>query len=95
MKDQVKGLGHFRCSGCGKACKVAPRKSEPVGNMAKLSCPDMVYPAKLQTPVLVEARLATPEEAVLIAANGGLPTNMTTGVLVSKEAEVTNVEPKA
>ena len=29
-KDKAKGLGHWRCSGCSKACKVTPRKPEPV-----------------------------------------------------------------
>ena len=28
MKDQVKGLGHFRCSGCRKVCKVTPQKPQ-------------------------------------------------------------------
>src|SRR5208337_3237529 len=26
MKDKSKGLGHWHCSGCGKGCKVTPRK---------------------------------------------------------------------
>lgn len=26
MKDQTKGLGHWRCSGCGKATKVTPQR---------------------------------------------------------------------
>lgn len=26
MKETVKGLGHWRCSGCGKLAKVTPRK---------------------------------------------------------------------
>ena len=29
MKDKAKGLGHWRCSSCGKATKVTPRKPEP------------------------------------------------------------------
>ena len=30
FKEQPKGLGHWRCSGCGKAAKVSPRKPQPV-----------------------------------------------------------------
>jgi hypothetical protein len=45
MKDKVKGLGHWRCSGCRKVCKVTPRKpvvvtaASPVG--AKIVVVDM------------------------------------------------------
>jgi len=28
VKDKSKGLGHWRCTGCRKACKVTPRKPE-------------------------------------------------------------------
>jgi hypothetical protein len=27
--DKPKGLGHWRCQGCGKPCKVIPRKPQP------------------------------------------------------------------
>lgn len=27
-KEVTKGLGHWRCSGCGKSCKVTPRKTK-------------------------------------------------------------------
>ena len=61
-KDKPKGLGHWRCGACGKVAKVSPRKPTPkeTGNIGG-SCPDIVYPAKLQTPVLVlEAPIAVP-----------------------------------
>ena len=29
FKDEPKGLGHWRCTGCGKATKVTPRKPQP------------------------------------------------------------------
>lgn len=29
MKEASKGLGHWRCSGCGKSCKVTPRMPVP------------------------------------------------------------------
>jgi hypothetical protein len=44
MKGQVKGLGHWRCSGCRKACKVTPQKPAP----------DVVYPGPLTTSILKE-----------------------------------------
>ena len=51
MKDKASGLGHFRCSQCKKACKVKPQTPAPktTGTIGG-SCPDIVYPAKLQTP---------------------------------------------
>ena len=30
FKEQPKGLGHWRCTGCGKVAKVSPRKPQPV-----------------------------------------------------------------
>lgn len=53
-KDKAKGLGHWRCGQCGKPCKVTPRKPEPkpVGNMGDNTVPCVVFPAKLQTPIL-------------------------------------------
>lgn len=30
IKDVPRGLGHFRCNGCGKGCKVNRRKPQPV-----------------------------------------------------------------
>ena len=61
MKDTFLGLGKWRCATTGKRCKVTPRKPAPkaVGNTSSLSCPDIIYPAKLHTPVLVEAPVAT------------------------------------
>lgn len=55
MKDKAKGLGHWRCGQCGKACKVTPRKPEtkPTGSIGG-SCPDIIYPAKLHTPVVMD-----------------------------------------
>jgi hypothetical protein len=53
MKDQTKGLGHFRCSGCRKVCKVTPQKAAPKGSIA-ISVPDAVFPGPLTTPVLKE-----------------------------------------
>jgi hypothetical protein len=50
VKKGSKGLGKWICGECHKKCKVTP--SKPEGNMASLSCPDVIYPAKLQTPVL-------------------------------------------
>ena len=51
MKDQVKGLGHFRCSGCRKVCKVTPQKPAPKGSIA-ITVPDVVYPGPLTTPAM-------------------------------------------
>ena len=58
-KEKSTGLGHFRCSQCRKACKVKTQAptSKTAGNIGG-SCPDIIYPAKLQTPVL-EASIAT------------------------------------
>jgi hypothetical protein len=53
MKDQVKGLGHWRCSGCRKACKVTPQKPAPRGSIA-ITVPDVVYPGPLTTSILKE-----------------------------------------
>jgi hypothetical protein len=53
IKDQVKGLGHWRCSLCSKNCKVTVGKPTPKlasGSFASNSCPDVIYPAKLTTP---------------------------------------------
>ena len=54
MQDKSKGLGKWRCPACSKICKVTPRKPEakPTGNMANLSCPDVVYPAKMHVVVV-------------------------------------------
>ena len=69
MKDQVKGLGHFRCSGCRKVCKVTPQK--PQGKTIVTAVPPPAkmevdvtgnfgglhmdpYPGPLTTPVLKE-----------------------------------------
>ena len=46
MKDQVKGLGHFRCSGCRKVCKVTPQK--PQGKTIVTAVPP---PAKMEVDV--------------------------------------------
>ena len=55
MKDKASGLGHFRCSQCKKACKVKPQTPAPktTGTIGG-SCPDIVYPARLQTPKVVD-----------------------------------------
>lgn len=55
MKDTTKGLGHWRCSVTNKGAKVTPRTPElkTKGNTVNLSCPDIIYPAKLQTPTVV------------------------------------------
>ena len=61
MKDTTKGLGKWRCSVTRKVCKVTVRKPQPKeaqGNMNNLSCPDVVYPAPLHTPVLTEVKNA-------------------------------------
>jgi hypothetical protein len=69
MKDKSLGLGKWRCATTGKVTKVSPQtpkakvadaipgsKSQPtIGG----SFPDIIYPAKLQTPVLTEALNAT------------------------------------
>ena len=52
MKETVKGLGHWRCSSCGKLAKVTPRKpvavEAPKGNMAGQEIAP--YPGPLTTP---------------------------------------------
>ena len=97
-KSQPKGLGHWRCGQCGKVCKVTPRKPEarPTGNMANLSCPDIIYPAKLQTPVLVDNitlkstfPIAPPGVIARIVTFGGPDMGRGTGVTVEEpKAEV-------
>lgn len=86
VKDKPKGLGKWRCSGCGKVAKVTPRKPQPKIDAKALqaavaaapnaearnatidsavagtfagSCPDIIYPGKLQTPVLLEVPIAS------------------------------------
>ncbi len=86
VKDKPKGLGKWRCSGCGKVSKVTPRKPQPKTDVKALqaavaaapnadarnaiidsavagtfagSCPDIIYPGKLQTPVLLEVPIAS------------------------------------
>jgi hypothetical protein len=36
MKDKAKGLGHWRCTGCRKSCKVTPKKAEVVEAVVEL-----------------------------------------------------------
>ena len=69
MKDQVKGLGHFRCSGCRKVCKVTPQKPQGKTIVTVVLPPAKMevdvtgnfgglhmdpYPGPLTTPVLKE-----------------------------------------
>jgi hypothetical protein len=58
-KETSLGLGKWRCVTTGKACKVTPRTVKPKteGTIGS-SCPDVIYPGKLQTPVLAEAPVA-------------------------------------
>lgn len=56
MKDKFLGLGKWRCATTGKRCKVTPQAPKPkevpqptIGG----TVPDIIYPAKLQTPMLV------------------------------------------
>ena len=44
FRDKPKGLGHWRCSGCGKASKVSPRKPQPVQKFT----PELVAAAVVQ-----------------------------------------------
>lgn len=52
IKDQVKGLGHWRCGQCGKVCKVSAQKAVP--HEAKNS-PAMPSPPTLFIPPALEA----------------------------------------
>lgn len=54
-KKETKGLGHWRCSGCGKSTKVTPQKPKPAE-------PAAPYP----TPAVAEV-LAQPEVQATIA----------------------------
>ena len=40
-KDKAKGLGKWRCSGCGKIAKVTPRKPEPKGEVRAVEGGDL------------------------------------------------------
>ena len=58
-KEKSTGLGKFRCSQCRKVCKVKPQApTAKVAGSIGGSCPDVIYPAKLHTPVL-EVPIAT------------------------------------
>ena len=41
MKDKPKGLGHWRCTACGKVAKVTPRKPEPKGEVRMVEGGDL------------------------------------------------------
>jgi hypothetical protein len=70
MKDQTKGLGHFRCSGCRKVCKVTPQKPQSKVLTTVVPPPRVMevgvtgnfgglhldpYPGPLTTPILKES----------------------------------------
>lgn len=53
FKDEPKGLGHWRCSGCRKGCKVTPRK--PVKVVAvDMAAVEAKVVASLEVPVANE-----------------------------------------
>jgi hypothetical protein len=56
MKNQPKGLGKWRCTGCKKITAVTPRK--PQASTIGGSVPDVVYPSTLHTPILAEVPIA-------------------------------------
>ncbi len=61
VKDKFLGLGKWRCATTAKRTKVTPQAAKAIpGSTAQPtiggSFPDVVYPAKLQTPVLTEDR---------------------------------------
>jgi hypothetical protein len=62
MKDQTKGLGHWRCSGCKKVCKVTPRKPAPTGA-------EVISPASPVGVKVIVADLGAIEQRVIEETN--------------------------
>ena len=107
MKDKSKGLGHWRCGQCGKPTKVTPRKPEPkVIGTTMSSCPDIIFPAKLHTPVVTFGSVEGADmgrgsgviTSIPLAPEGAIARVIGTLVeaaIVPLNVEVTVEEPKA
>ena len=48
MKEVPRGLGHWRCTGCGKVAKVTPRKPQPKGASTQMFPTELVNRAVVQ-----------------------------------------------
>jgi hypothetical protein len=87
MKDKTKGLGHWRCSGCRKVCKVIPRKPQPK---------ELITAASPVGATIIVGDMGAIEERVLgnIGANS-CPDAVYPGPLTTPVLEVPIETPKA